>query len=271
LDRRLLKNIIILILLLVNVFLAGSLFYRKRAERDSWENSARQLSELFAADGIALDADLIPQDTPPAGIVLTRSKTGDSDLAASLLGRPLTQSSAAGGDTYTSSRGSALFRDSGTFEAAGTLCGDGTDADAFCRQVCEDLSYGAPVLSLDDAGTGTATAAGVWNGMAVYNCTLSFSVDRGSVTAVSGRLLAGFRGGESSAESDEPLSALAALTAFQQTRRETSAVASEVTDIRLCYELQSSPAAVSLVPAWCISTDAANYYVNCISGVVTAG
>ena len=54
-DRRQLKNVIIIILLLVNGFLAGSLVSRSTAARTAQSRSAQQLAELFDADGIQLD------------------------------------------------------------------------------------------------------------------------------------------------------------------------------------------------------------------------
>ena len=40
----------------------------------------------------------------------------------------------------------------------------------------------------------------------------------------------------------------------------------------LCRDAaQSSAAAVTLVPAWCVQTDTGLYYVNCSSGAVTHG
>ena len=54
-------------------------------------------------------------------------------------------------------------------------------------------------------------------------------------------------------------------------RRESAAVASTVTDDRLCYELQTAGASMSLDPAWRIVTDTEDYFVNCFTGAVTAG
>ena len=67
------------------------------------------------------------------------------------------------------------------------------------------------------------------------------------------------------------LSALGALDALLGTIQ-SGAVVTSVTDLYLCYELQSTTATpMALVPAWCISTDTADYYVNCYTGEVTAG
>ena len=71
------------------------------------------------------------------------------------------------------------------------------------------------------------------------------------------------------ASDTEPLTAFAALIAFQQMRHESSSVVSAITEISLCYELQNTAAAsMTLVPSWQIVTDTAIFYVNCISGTV---
>ena len=71
-DRYRLKNIIIIILLLVNGFLAGSLAIRQTSKRVSRRQTEEQLVELLAADGITLEADSIPAGAPPAGLSLPR-------------------------------------------------------------------------------------------------------------------------------------------------------------------------------------------------------
>ena len=102
----------------------------------------------------------------------------------------------------------------------------------------------------------------------VYNAAVTFTIDQGDLLSVSGTLLPE----EAAAgDSQELLSAAAALTAFQQARQESYMVVSAVTDLYPCYELVGSTAsALSLVPAWCVVTDIANYYVNCVTGVVTS-
>ena len=90
-DRYRLKNIIIIILLLVNGFLAGSLAIRQTSERVSRRQTEEQLVELLAADGITLEADSIPAGAPPAGLSLPRDMeqqmVGDADRAAPLTRR----------------------------------------------------------------------------------------------------------------------------------------------------------------------------------------
>lgn len=266
-DRRQLKNTIIIILLLVNGFLAGSLVHRNTAARAARDRSAQQLAELFDAGGIQLDPDSIPGENPPAVCVLTRDPALERSAADHLLGGGLRRSERAGVCSYSGARGAALFRESGSFEAAGTLAGQ--DGEDFCRRFCQDFHYAVSAVQLDDGGSGSITALREYGGLTVANCAVTFTLEQGAVTAVRGTLLPD-TSVESAAGDQPPLSAQAALTAFLAMRRETGAVASSITDIALCYELQSSTAVpMSLTPAWHIATDTVGYYVNCITGAVS--
>ncbi len=264
-DRYRLKNVIILILLLVNVFLLGSLAYRDSAAQSAQDRALEQLTALFAADGIQLDPAVVPSGTPPAGHTLTRDSAFERSAAAQLLGSGLVYAERWGVYSYTSNNGTALFRDNGSFDAAGTLAA--SDGVAFCEDFCKKFHYEILSSQLDGEGSGAILAVRKYSRLPVYNCTVTFTLDRGAVTSASGTLLP-----EVSAElsEEEPLSAQAALTAFQAMRRESGAVASSITEVSLCYELQSSVAApMSLAPAWCIVTNTLRYYVNCYTGAVS--
>ena len=121
-DRSRLKNIIILILVLVNGFLLASLAQRRSAERDASRRTAEQLAALFQADGMVLDARAISRDAPPDGVALSRATALEEQAAAFLLGDALTSSDQGGGIYhYAGAAGEALFRSSGSFEASGIL------------------------------------------------------------------------------------------------------------------------------------------------------
>lgn len=268
-DRYRLKNIIIIILLLVNSFLTGSLVVRQTSERTSLHQTAEQLVELLAADGITLEADSIPAGAPPACLSLPRDIEQEQNVAAFFLGRNPIRSDR-GGEIYAytgNTGGAAQFRAGGSFDIACTQ--SSTDGADLVRDFCRRFSYEEPVFMLDDSGSGTATAVCLRGKLPVFNCTVTFTLDQGTLIAVSGTLLP--KNSSAASYEQEPLSAAAALTAFQTMRREQQAAVSSITEISSCYELQSTASALTLVPVWCITTDTESYYVNCITGVVTAG
>lgn len=264
-DRFRLKNIIILILVLLNGFLLASLAQRRAAEQDAFRRTAEELVALFQGDGMTLDLRAISRDTPPDGVTLSRDTDREQKAAAFLLGKALTSSDQGGGIYhYCGAAGEAFFRAGGSFEASGVLAeGDISD---FCRDFCRAFSCEVPAALPEEDGVFSAVC--LYQDLPVFNCTVSFTVEGGVLTAVSGTLLpeTGV-----SAPGEEPLSAAGALVAFQRMRRENVVVASTVTDTRLCYELQNSGTAMTLAPVWRIVTDTEDYYVNCYTGAVTAG
>ena len=63
-----LKNIIILILALTNLCLLGLLTMRFTTGYAARDEARQQMVQLFAAEGVSLDGDLIPSTDPPAGL-----------------------------------------------------------------------------------------------------------------------------------------------------------------------------------------------------------
>ena len=267
-DRYRLKNIIIIILLLVNGFLLGVLSVRQTSVNASHRQKAEQLVELFAADGMTLRAEDIPAKAAPARQSLVRDMDREREVAAFFLGKNPIQADQ-GGELYSytgTAGGAAQFRASGSFDIACAL--SGADGFGLVQEFCKKFSYSEPVFVLDDDGSGTASAVCLYKRLPVPNCTVTFTLDQGTLLAVSGTLLP--EKGTDVSVDQEPLSATAALTAFQKMRRERQAAVSSIAEITPCYELQSATsAAMSLVPAWCITADTGSYYVNCISGEVT--
>ena len=263
-----LKNIIILILLLVNAFLLASLASRKMSQANTQRHTAEQLTELFASAGVTLDPDIISTSSVPPTLSLTRSSDEDREVAAFFLGDALIQSDDAGdSQAYDSSfgTGSGIFRANGSFDLviSGSLQ---KDSEELCDDFCRRFDYEITSTSLE-SGTGTITLMQEYNGYPVSDCTVTLYFEQNTLQTVSGSHLPK---AHTEVEGGEPLSASAALTRFLEARRESGAVFSSVTDMYPCYDLQSTASApMTLVPAWCIVTDTVNYYVNCSTGTVT--
>ena len=260
-----LKNIIILILALMNLCLLGLLAVRATTALSAPAEARDQMVQLYAAEGVSLDGSLISGTTPPSGLTLERDTAEEARMAEFLLGDPLSKSDGGGGvTTYQNENGSAVFRADGTFDVVIDQSDD--MADTLCRAFCRAFHYEGLTVSLEGA-EGTAAAIQTYNGAPVVNCTVTFAISGGRVVSVSGAHLP--QEGQSTS-GDGALSALGALNAFLGTVQ-SGAVVTAVTDLYLCYELQSTTATpMALVPAWCIVTDTSNYYVNCYTGSVSA-
>ena len=174
-----LKNIIILILALMNLCLLGLLGVRLTTGYSAQAEARQQMVQLFAAEGVSLDDGIIPGATPPAGLTLSRDPDEDEKLAGFLLGDELVMSDGGGGvTTYQSENGSAVFRSDGTFDVV--IEQSGETADALCRAFCRAFHYEALAFSLDGED-GSASAVQTYDGAPVVNCTVSFSISGGLV------------------------------------------------------------------------------------------
>lgn len=253
-----LKNIIILILALVNLFLLGTLISRQSQEYTAHRQTAQELVALFASAGVQLDESIVRFDPPPPALSLTRSIAAEQALAAWLLGDGLTVSDEGGGIyTYASATGRAVFRASGGFEITGEL---GDDPAAICLEFCEKYGCQPPEDWLSDQGSGDITAVQYYNGYLVDACGVTFLAQDGQLRSVIGTFLPTIATEQPEAAA---LSAASALTSFLDARRISGAVASTVTDIFPCYTFQSTAAApMILTPTWCVVTDGGSYYVN---------
>ena len=262
-----LKNIIIIILALVNLFLLGSLASRQRAQQASRQRTQEQLVSLFAADAVTLPADVISFQSPPTGGTLVRDVELDRAMAVCMLGENLTYSDQGGGIyAYDSDRGAAIFRSNGSFDAT-ILFSVPNDAAILSEKLCETFGYANHVGDNISEAEFSSSAVRRFNGYPVNNCTISFYFLDG-VLSVSGTVLPDSL--TTSGSSTVPLSGTSALTAFLNARRESGAVVSSVEDMYPCYDLQNTAAsAMTLVPSWCIVTGNGSYYVNCYTGVVT--
>ncbi len=260
-----LKNIIILILVLVNLFLLGFLGVRRTSEYAAHSRSVSELTSLFADDGVTLETRAVVFDDPPQALTLTRDIELDQKMAVFFLGSSVTVSDEGGGIyAFTSAAGRVDSRASGSFQAAGSL---GGDPASVCRTFCRSFGYRDLAMDFDKTGTGTATAQQYVDNYPVVGCTVTFQVTDGEIRSVSGTHLPSGGTVDTSASS---LSAVSALTAFLEARRAEGAVVSAVSDVAACYMLQSSAASpMALVPVWRLTTDTVNYYVNCSTGNVT--
>ena len=263
-ERARLKNIIILILALLNAFLLGSMAVQRLQADSAQARLAQELSQLFAADGILLDAADVPVVPSPVTKTPIRSTDEDRLLATFFLGDELnTQDEGGGIYTCRSSRGEALFRSNGSFEVR--LLPNEQNAAEQIQQFCQEFNYQDLQWNLILNG-GTVTALQYVDNCPVTDASAAFRVENGRLVSVSGIHLP-----QASTVSDEtPLNAVTALTMFLQERRSSGAVISSVSEVYPCYRLQTTTASpMTLSPAWCIVTNTGKCYVNSSTGAVT--
>lgn len=264
-----LKNIVIIILLLANAFLLVLLFSRRAEESATRERTVTQLVQLYASNGIALDGALVEDFSAAVpSLQPTRDLAAEQSFAAALLGSVSSVDSGGGIYRYYCtdglSRGSCLFRASGSMEASLSRAVD--DPAQFCADLCAPFGY-LTLETIADGSHTSVTATRSVDGFAVYNCTLTFTFSDTTLTSVTGSFLPPLTTDESDTLA---LDAVTALVSFLDYRNASGAVCTDILALSGGYLLQSSASeSVRLVPVVRVETDVSDYYVNSLTGEVT--
>lgn len=257
-----LKNIIIIVLLLANAFLLVLLFSRRAEENAAHERAVAQLMQLYSSDGVLLDATLLDGlPTTLLSVQPVRDTDAERAFAEGLIGSVSSVDSGGGIYRYYCadglSRGSCLFRASGSIEAALTRTVD--DPEQFCADLCAPFDYRVEETLTDGSRT-LITAARAVGGFPVYNCALSFTFSGTTLTAVSGSFLPPL---DTDGSETQSLDAVTSLVSFLDYRSASGAVCTDITALSGGYLLQSSATEpMRLVPVVRVETDVSNYYVN---------
>ncbi len=259
------KNIIILLLVVVNAFLLAQVGLREwRSRRDERETRERMIAILARND-----VTYLPEEIPGALALAPRrvslSPLGEAE-AAILVGAVSGTQSQGSRTFYTGEDGTAAYASTGEltveFSPGGTLA----ESDILDR-----LSRLG--VTLEETGrTGTAGSAAVtyvqlWNGGPVPGETALLTLrDQGPATLTL-RLL---RGEEESLPAEETITAATALTRLlEELSRGEGYVCSQITRMYPGYLLSGSVTA-TLTPAWFIETDTWHFIVDGVTGAVTA-
>lgn len=255
-----LKNMVIVILLLVNVCLLLLLAGRSAQEYVTRTRTEKELVRLFAANGIDLPTAQIPHKPPPVFPAQPiRDRNAESALAEAILGVCVTEDVGGGAYRYQSELGECLFRANGALEAS--LERPVRDWEMFCNDLFSAYGYRIAAAEVSAEGTGTAAVLRQLSDGAVFNAPLILRFEHGSLLSVSGVFLADAEpvGDESS------IDGVTALVRFFDYSKRNGEVCTAVTDMHAGYLLRST----ALVPAWRITTDVNRYYVDRMTGEVT--
>ena len=260
-----LKNIVIAILALVNVFLLALLLSHDAQQRAVRRRTEGELVRLYAAAGVELPAALIPREMPRlASADPARDHAAEAAFAETLLGACAIDDVGGGIYRYRGETGACLFRSSGSLEA--TLERAIGNRETFCDNLFSAHGYVADFSDVQPDGTGTVAAVRKLEGGTVFNARLLLRFYRGTLISVTGSFVPAVEPGEGG----EGVDGVTALVRFLDYSRGSGEVCTAVTDVRAGYLLQSSASAAQrLIPAWCVVTDVNRYYVNMATGEVT--
>ncbi len=269
-----LKNLIILILALVNGFLLISVVSLQRQSRRYTQSALTQAEQILEQNGISIDQEILNRaaDSTVPFLTSSRDLQRESDLAHALLGEHTVSQNLSGGlYTYTSEQGSVFIRSSGEITVSLSDCfADTSDFTEHAVSLLSQLDLDCELIgeSWQDPDLTTLTFCQLINGVPLYNCQISLEYTGSQLTSLEGTLL--LSSSLSSGSSTSSLDLPTAVVRFSNGIASLGDVCSEVTEFRLGYSSsQSFSDQTQLIPTWLISTDIADYYLEGLTGELT--
>lgn len=262
-----LKNIVILILLLLNVCLLILVISRQYAQYQAQKDLISQTVTLLERNDISIDPELLEGNAALYTYSYSRDAEAEASFAAVLLGEDLTQQDAGGGTyIYSSSAGSATFRANGSFSAQiETPFLKEKSGKEFVQAYCpSNYRYD----QTQSSGSYTSiTATPQVDGLPVYGASIVFVFHENMLTSVSGFFIPP---AELSSEPIDAITKSSAAVYLLDYCNEEGKICNTIDGISTGYILQSTVSApMLLIPAYKIDTNTYSYYVNSLTGYIS--
>ena len=271
-----LKNLVILILLLANLAMLGLLVPGQMEERREAESLRQSLSELYAAQDVVLDPAIIPDTVTLYALELGEDAAADLQAAKALLGdHVLVQDDSTRYlRTYQSEDGVCSLGRAGTFRAQLKNQAESSDLTKAAQKTLKRMGFrysslGEPVRLR--AGVYTVTATQSVLDAPVFEGELTLTYSNNCLTALDGVFFTGV-GTLTRVSETACISAADALVSFLSARYDLGWVGSEIVAMEQGYlrSETAAAAAVHITPVWRLTTDTGTFYINGVSGEVTA-
>ncbi len=269
-EWRKVKNIIILLLLLVNGFLLA-LVWARRSEADSYERTAlTQAVEALGNQGIQVEQSALSAAEGLSPVSVERDVAGEGALAAALLGEAAAGDNRGGGlYLYQTEAGEVSIRPGGELSAR---LGDDPrwqtdDPDAHAGALLEKMGVeGERTVAELKNGDVNVIFAQTWEGTPLFSCTAVFTYREGRLRTVEGTLLAS---DTAARESGGVLTLPTALMRFLDGVQERGDVCSALVSMSAGYRSgQTSSGVTRLTPCWRVVTNTAEYYLDAATGAL---
>lgn len=263
-----LKNIILLIVVLVNLFLLVMNLHQAALSSRYEEEGRTGVIAVFEKNGIQLSEDAVPWDRALPSLTMYRDRDLEDRLAASMLGES-DRTDRGNVSEYQSTGGTLLVSRTGEFSltldpalpaedpartaAPAYLKALGIDADVTESWIEEDRVV---VRLLQN-----------WNNIPIFNCEVEMEYVDNALEQISGTRLTGT---PVSGGGEESLSDLTLLMRFLSGMNQLGDVCTQVEQITPGYGFTAGLAdPILLTPEWYITTDTNEYYLNCLTGELT--
>lgn len=269
-DKSKLKNLITIILALVNVFLLVLVVSDSQQRANAESKRTTAFLNVLHNQGISISEELVlPKDCPEV-VELSRSIKKEKQLLSSLIGKCTVKDQ--GGDIYlfTGKDGNASIRSTGDIEivldtAVVPLDNNPIMAAEYTFKKL-GISYDKDSIEFDKGEDfSCVTARCTYRGIPVLNAKISLYFSDNRLMFLRGRRPPDQK--RSSFKANEGLDAISIIMTFLESNRRSGQVCSSILDVTICY-LLDSPAidGYTLTPVWQIKTDVGNFYFDSVTG-----
>ena len=265
-ERKRIKNLIIIVLIILNAFLAGVVITDRIAAAAAARALKSSLYEAMAQNGVSLSADAVIEGPPPSAQTMIRDLNSEKQMAERVIGK--CSVSDLGGNImyYGSDGGRAQFHGNGEFDIA-TDPGNipkGGSAEQTAISLLNKMGLEALALNTTDNGEiTTVTAHYSFNRTPIYNAGIVFTFSESSLILISGQRPPDKPGVTEASSFD----AATVLMRFIDLIHAEGYVCSEIKSLSPGYIMNdTAPGGVVLVPVWKIETDSGLYFINGLTG-----
>ena len=271
-EWRRLKNVIILILLLLNGFLlvlAGTR-WREAARYD--RAALKDTLEVLAGRGIEVDPDGLSSAENLLPLSLERDPEAERKLVRALLDEAVEPDNRGGGlYLYRGTLGEVSVRAGGELSAelADSPRWDADSPEDHAAALLKKLGVSARLLDTEPREDRMVVRfRQMWNKVPVFSCEVEFAYENGRLRSIQGTLLTA---GQASEEVGEVLSVPTALMRFLDGVTATGDVCSAIQSMEAGYRIVSQPLSggVRLTAVWLVSSNTADYYLDGATGALT--
>jgi len=262
------KNFILIVLVLANLFLLAIFGVEKSREYEVERQAYNQLQKLYEDAGISLPPALSVMEKAPMGRALARSLEGEREMIEKVLGKCSVTDRGGNIYIYTGKNGQAILRGGGEFDMLlGYGVANGSDGKVECAQELVEklgLKCGGYVHEEIDGEQTTVTLSCMYDGSEVYNARISCLYSGDNLMIVKGMR---FFETDMEINAAETIDAGTALVRFLKESVDKGIVCTSVTDIAAGYNMSGSGTEVCILsPVWYIETDAGSHVLNAETG-----
>lgn len=260
------KNILIILLILVNCFLIGDYMTAELKKRAEEAGVREDTYQILSGLGIKIDRELIP---PESGVLyparIERDLEKEQSSAEKLLGRAEKTEPGGGKITYSGETGSISFRNGGLFDmeinARGISDTKTARKTAVTRLKPLGISTKTDLITVEEEQDYyIITIPQLFSGYRVFNCVNPVKIKKNGVLEVSGRRAAG---NIVFARGIKPRSISGLLLDFTDQVQGVG----EITELETGFVVENvSGTGTNLVPVWHIKADNTDYYISALDG-----